>query len=30
MFQDIIHLTQLSSCVGANSCGVGAPLTFGE
>ena len=32
MFHDIIHLQSLSSCVGTNSCGVGAsgPLMFGE
>jgi hypothetical protein len=29
MFDAIHHFTQLSSCVGANSCGVGAPLVFG-
>ena len=32
MFHDVVHFTQLSSCVGANSCGLGAsgPLIFGE
>ena len=29
MFHDIVHFTQLSSCVGDNSCGIGAPLVFG-
>ena len=31
MFHDIAHLQQLSSCVGTNSCGIGAsgPLMFG-
>ena len=31
MFHDVLHLQQLSSCVGANSCGIGAsgPLVFG-
>jgi len=29
MFADVAHLTQLTSCVGANSCGVGAPTLFG-
>ena len=29
MFDAIHHFQQLSSCVGANSCGVGAPTLFG-
>merc|ERR1719287_250309 len=29
MFEAIHHFQQLSSCVGANSCGVGAPTLFG-
>ena len=29
MFEHIHHFQQLSSCVGANSCGVGAPTLFG-
>ena len=29
MFTDIHHFSQLSSCIGSNSCGVGAPITFG-
>jgi hypothetical protein len=29
MFADVSHLTQLTSCVGANSCGLGAPTLFG-
>jgi len=29
MFHDVLHLQQLSSCVGSNSCGVGSPLLFG-
>ena len=29
MFEAIHHLQQLSSCVGTNSCGVGAPTLFG-
>ena len=31
-FNDVIHLhhfTQLTSCVGDNSCGVGSPVWFG-
>ena len=29
MFHDVLHLQQLSSCVGANSCGIGSPTLFG-
>ena len=29
MFEVIHHFSQLSSCVGTNSCGVGAPVQFG-
>ena len=29
MFHDILHLQQLSSCVGDNSCGIGSPVLFG-
>ena len=29
MFEHIHHFQQLSSCVGTNSCGVGAPTLFG-
>ena len=29
MFEHIHHFQQLSSCVGSNSCGVGAPTLFG-
>ena len=29
MFETIHHFQQLSSCVGTNSCGVGAPTLFG-
>merc|ERR1711939_234605 len=29
MFHDVLHLQQLSSCVGANSCGIGSPVLFG-
>jgi hypothetical protein len=29
MFADVSHLTQLTSCVGANSCSLGAPTLFG-
>ena len=29
MFHDVLHLQQLSSCVGSNSCGVGSPVLFG-
>jgi hypothetical protein len=29
MFHDVLHLQQLSSCVGSNSCGIGSPVLFG-
>jgi hypothetical protein len=29
MFGDLHHFQQLSSCIGSNSCGIGAPVTFG-
>ena len=29
MFHDVLHLQQLSSCVGDNSCGIGSPVLFG-
>jgi len=29
MFETIHHFSQLSSCIGSSSCGVGAPTQFG-